>query len=71
MKFIQVNDVKAKNVCQITRINVLNIETPMTATLSDSPAATILYPNDVTTSLNILYVNDSKADTSAESRVLV
>ena len=46
----------------------------MTATLSGDtpPIATILYPHDVTTSLyNILQVNDGKANTYAELRVLV
>ena len=59
----QVNDGKAKS-CAKSRINnVLNIETPMTAILSgdNSPTATILYPQGVTTLLNILYVNDGKA----------
>ena len=42
----------------------------MTATLSgdNPPTATILYPHDVTTSLDILHVNDDKANTYAESR---
>ena len=36
-----------------------------------SPTATILYPYDVTRSLDILYASDGKANTYAESRVLV